>query len=296
MPTVTHGSGMVRTSVYKSNRGQEAMRRPTLARARTNDTTYWTTDTMKLTHSLAFTAAALILTACGGGGGDGGSSNVVDAGNPVVVVPPVVNPTQPALSTYSLQTAYAALIQAGSTVNYTVSGDCSGTASFVASSPVAATFEGAQARAVTNTSTLTLSNCVGNVATTQSYYDASYNLRGNTTASPVNYGVVDGTAVLPAAAKVGDTGNFGTVKVYSDSAKSNQLGSIVLSYRLATETSATQVFTLISSSYSLTNALLQTQTQTFRVQADGTLRPLTIDLQTAASSNAPARHLVLTAR
>ncbi|MDB5817609.1 MAG: hypothetical protein JWQ11_1249 [Rhizobacter sp.] len=242
---------------------------------------------MKFAYPMITVAAALVLSACGGGGGDSSSTDT----NPVVVVPPVVNPTQPALSTYSLQTAYAALVKAGSTVNYTVSGSCSGTASFAATPATATSFNGVAAQAVTNTSTLSLTNCVGNSATTQSYYDANFNLLGNSTASPANYGFVDGTAVLPAAATVGSSGNFGTVKVYSDAGKVTQLGTVVLSYSLATETSTTELFTLTSKSYDLSSTLLQTQAQTYRVLADGTLKPLTIDLLAVS----PASHLVLTA-
>ena len=243
---------------------------------------------MKLALPLITIAATFVLSACGGGGGDGGSSTDTA---PVVVVPPVVNPTQPALSTYSLQTAYAALVKAGSTVNYAVTGSCSGTASFAATPASSTTFNGVAAQQVTNTSTLSLTNCVGNSATTQSYYDSSFNLLGNATTAANSYGFVDGTAVLPAAATVGSSGNFGTLKVYSDSAKATQVGTIVLSYALATETSTTELFTLTSKSYNLSNTLLQTQAQTYRVQANGTLKPLSIDLLAVS----PASHLVLTA-
>ncbi|HTN94038.1 MAG TPA: hypothetical protein VMJ33_05625, partial [Gallionella sp.] len=92
---------------------------------------------------LAFAGCVAIfeLSSCGGGGSGGG-----------------IGPVTSTLS-FPLQSAEIASIMRGSSTNYTVSGDCNGTASMTSSTPVAASFEAATGVSVTTTSTISLTNC-----------------------------------------------------------------------------------------------------------------------------------------
>ncbi len=83
------------------------------------------------------------LSGCGGGGGGGGA------------------PAGPVTSTLSfpVQSAVNSLIANGSTKNFTITGDCSGSGSrTIAPATAGATFEGTAALSATHTFTYTFSN------------------------------------------------------------------------------------------------------------------------------------------
>lgn len=212
-----------------------------------------------------------VLTACGGGGSDSTST-----------------PT----TSFPLLAGYKALVAAGSSANYTVSGTCTGTATTTTATPVASSFEGSAALAVTSTLTASFANCTpASLALPgQNFYDSNYNLLG-TVASTAYAKFLTPIAPIPSSVKAGDTALLGTEIVYTDSSKSVSAGKVDFSYVVTADTTTTALITMILTSYNASNQLLLTQQVKYRIAADGSLTMLSNDLQFSTTSTT---HLVLT--
>lgn len=233
---------------------------------------------MKIQNAITALSAALILVACGGGGG----------GDPK----PQSTPSSATIS-FPLQSGYKARVASGSTDNFTVSGTCSGTATETTSTPSGATFEGTPGFSAAQTISTHLTNCTPstNAATSTTYYDSNYSLLGS--AFPgVEYSVIVGaTLALPVTVKVGDTGSAGTSNVYSDSSKAVSTAQRIMSYVIEPDSSNTAIANLITKSYNTSHQLLFTQQARYRIAADGTLTPISIDVQYSTTST---NHLIYT--
>ena len=227
------------------------------------------------TIALAGALSAALLTACGGGGGDAGSTptgNTID---------------------FPLQAGYKALINSGYTVNFDVSGSCTGTGSQVNQQPVAATFEGVAGFSVTSVQSITLPSCGTTdtiTGTATDYFDTSLAAVGSSI-SGGDYGVYQAAATLPVTVKVGDSGSFGTELLYSNSCKATPTGKDVFSYEISADTASTAIGTLISQDYDVNNVLVSTERDRYRIAADGSLTLLSVDIQYTGTN---ALHLVLT--
>jgi hypothetical protein len=219
------------------------------------------------------------LTACGGGGGGGGSDT----------------PTTPQASglNFPLQSGYKNRIANGSTDNFQISGTCTGTANQTASTPTSSTFEGNPGLSITQTTTTQFSNCTpsSNASTTVAHYDTNYSILGFDTAGG-SYTVIAGaTPQLPATVRVGDTAVFGTLNVFSNSTKATKTGQRIISYVVEPDGANTAIINLITKELNTSSQLLFTQQSRFRIAADGTLTPISIDVQYSTTST---NHLVYT--
>jgi len=225
-------------------------------------------------NGLLIVSTVFALSACGGGGGDSG-----------VTVTPVTS--------FALQAGYKARVSGGAVDNYTVSGSCSGSATITTSSALAATFEGITGFSAGQTSTINVTNCVPatNTVTGTSYYDANYTILGSSIPNLEYTKVLTTPPPLPASVKVGDTAVYATITVYTDSTKRTIVGQRVLSYVVEADSPTTAFVTLITKSYNATNQLLFTQQSKFRIQGDGTLTSVSIDVQYATTSTL---HLIYT--
>lgn len=233
------------------------------------------TSSNRFLRALALWAGAFLLASCGGGGGDaGGASNI-------------------ATISFPLQAGYRAYVSAGSTVTYTVSGSCAGTATIISAATIPTTFEGVTGFSSADSSTLTLSNCSpsSSTATGVEYYDASYSPLGTETTGEefARFQVLP--SPLPTSVKVGDAGTVATWLVYTDSTKTAQTGTRVLSYVIEADTQNTAIVNVVSKDYDNSNQLLLTQQSRYRIAANGTLTPVSIDLQYSTTSTV---HIVLT--
>ena len=121
---------------------------------------------MRYFNALAL-SLAVTLTACGGGGGGGGNG-----GDPT---PPGTGPT------FSLQAGYRAKVLWGSSDTLAVSGDCTGTATFVAAPSVVASFEGVPGYSASSTSTYKFTDCTPAESsdTSTSFYDVNFSQLGS---------------------------------------------------------------------------------------------------------------------
>jgi len=205
------------------------------------------------------TTAIVLLGACGGGGGGGGGTT--GNSNPAPVV---------STSSFNLLAAYASTFANSQVDKFTVSGTVNsvgvtGSGTKTIGNTSSGTFEGQSAlqRTVTVTGSLIsngisipLSDSVVNWVTT------NYLPLGQVSDE---YEVVTGTAVLPTSVRVGDTGPIYTSKRYSDSSKSNLLGSEVATYVVEADTASTVLVTLIFVTKDTANKTTQQSTEQYRI-------------------------------
>lgn len=169
-------------------------------------------------------------------------------------------------SSVSVPASYAAFLSSPHSTSFTVSGDCTGSATWTSGTPTATTFEGSPALAVTQTRTRTLSGCT--LASAQTirtfYFNSSYGELGldvqggyyGVAAVPlavqpangdliVSGGGITATVTLPASAQPVVTTTtpatpstpatttssvslqLGTLQLYADSSKTVNAGTLV---------------------------------------------------------------------
>lgn len=225
--------------------------------------------------------AALLLAACGGGGGTSGASA------PVVVAAP----------SFPLQSAYKAYLAGADTINFSVSGTCSGSAIIIQPAPVAAIFEGFAALASSGTSTINLTNCTPSsiVSTVIQYYDSNYNALGHLNPGTEYGKYLSLPGPLPVSVKVGDSGTYGTETLYSDSSKTTVTGQDVDTYVVEPDgtSSTTAIVNLITKNFNPPNQLLSTTQARYRIDASGTLSVVSLDQQGGTTGST---HLIFTRR
>ena len=225
---------------------------------------------------LAFSVSLALLAACGGGGGTSA-------------------PTGPVTSTLSfpLQTGYRTLIANGAANNFTISGTCTGSGSHtVGAANTATTFEGSAALSAASTWTMNFTGCTLSsvAATSTTYYDSNYLPRGVSSVG-VNYGVYLTAPTIPSTVMVGNTGTIGTETLYTNSTKTVGNGTTVVSYVVEPDTANTAIVNLIARVYNASGTLTATEQDRYRINAAGTLTPVSADVQYSYTSTT---HLVLT--
>jgi hypothetical protein len=140
---------------------------------------------------------------------------------------------------------------------------------------------------------MNLTNCLPSTlsSTATNYYDSNYSLIGIVN-SGNDYGVSQAPLAIPISVKVGDTGTIGTINYFSDSTQNTPTGHDVISYVIEPDTATTAIVNIIDKSYDLSGTLTFTEQDRSRIMADGTLIPVSADLQ---YSNGSTTHLVLAA-
>jgi len=151
--------------------------------------------------------------------------------------------------------------------------------------------------AVTITVTISLTNCtLASIASTSiGYYDSNYNPLGYS-ASGEEYAVFPTTPTpLPTSVKVGDNAIYGTTTIYTDNTKQTQTGERTLSYVIEADgsSSSSVIANLITKEYNTANQLLYTEQDRYRLAANGTVSPVSKDMQYSATSSI---HFLLTAK
>jgi hypothetical protein len=211
------------------------------------------------------------LTACGGGG---------DSGTPPSTAPAPVFP---------LQAAFNAFAPKATSVNFTISGTCSGSETVTTSAPTSATFEGVVGQSKTTTVTGIYTNCnppnTSFASTTVAYYDSNFVGLGTTTSTSYGKYLVAPTP-LPALVKIGDTGALASETFYTDSTKTTVVGRNDVSYVIEADGSSNNsaIANLITKSFNQSNQLMVTSQQRYRIAADGSLTIVFFDVQYATTS------------
>ena len=208
---------------------------------------------------------AASLVACGGGGGGGGSSGPIASTN-----------------TFNVQSGYKALTAAGWSKTFTTSG-CTGSISITESAPTTSTtFEGSAALAGTSVISTSFTNCTPATSSTTEtrYYDTNY-VRLGYSVQGGGYGVYASAPVIPVTAKVGDTGIVGSINRYTNSTKATSAGRQDVSFVVEADTATTAILNVISKVYDASSTLQVTEQDRYKVAADGSLTPYSMDIQYA---------------
>ena len=193
---------------------------------------------MKKIKSLIAIVGLSLLSACGGGGDGGGGGG----GTPAPVA---------STSAFNLQAAYKSDNATSSSYRLSITGmqgtsPVSGNATAETGAVTSGTFEGQpalQQRTIIFGS-ITFNNQTVPISGSKiSWMDTNYMPRGQ---SGKEYIVVDGTATLPTAAKVNDTGAVFTAKRYTTSDKTTLLGTETMTYLMEADTATTALVTLIT--------------------------------------------------
>ena len=226
---------------------------------------------MKFFGILASTAIFAALAACGGGGG----------GTPAASGPVASS------DVFQLRQALANDFSDTKTYPFKLSGTSAGlpvtgSGSIFYSSITTATFEGAAARQKSQTvsATVTVTGPTGPVTSSvpsipETVFVDSSSVpigfrKGTTYALPLT------PLTIPVTAKVGDTGGFGTVTVFSSSSKTVTTGFNDYSFSLTADTASTAILNINLTQRDSTGATTGTQVSSYRVTPAGSISPLAI--------------------
>jgi hypothetical protein len=233
---------------------------------------------------ICIVSVASVLTGCSGGGGDGSTGS-----------PPSVSTTA-----FPLQSGYKKIIASGLSKSFTmtaISGtkSCSGNGSKTSTpATTAAVFEGVTGLSATTTLSVTVpTSCTPpttvpqstTTTTTIEYFDSNYMPLGSKGITQNSYSVYTAALVIPISVSVGETGQIGTQILYSSSTKSTKIGSIVLSYVIEPDTSSTAIVNLRSKVYDTAEVLGAIEEDRYRIDAQGTLTPISVDIQIGNSTD-----------
>jgi hypothetical protein len=222
-------------------------------------------------------SVAFLLVACGGGGG----GSATPAAGPVA-----------STNAFNLQSGYAALVSAGYSKTFTLSGTCTGTFTLTTgAASTSTTFEGSAAVSGNEAATATLIGCTpSSIASTGTrYFNSSYAPLGFNFPSGNGYGIYATVPVITTNAHVGDVAIIGTINLYTDNTKSTPAGREDVSYVITADTATTAIVNLIFKTYNSSSVLTSTEQDFYRMAANGTLTPMSFDIQYA---NGSTTHLV----
>jgi hypothetical protein len=216
------------------------------------------------------TASVALLAACGGGGGGGASTEPVASKN-----------------SFNVLSGWQTLVSTGWSKTYRVSGTCTGTMTItVASANTSTTFEGTPALSSNSVGTYAWTGCTpaSGSTTIVRYYDANYLPLGRSVVGG-DYGIfATGSPTLPTTAKVGDVYVIGTMTEYENSTKSTPAGHEDTTLVMEADTAETAIANLISKSYNASGTLTATEQNRYRVGANGSLTPISFDIQSTNGS------------
>ena len=234
--------------------------------------------------------AVALLNACGGGGAN---STVPGPASLNLTPPPSFAGRTTSTLDFPLSAALQTETKEGSSVSYSVSGTCAGTATAISSKPTSATFGNAAAFAVSNNSTMQFSsnNCqlLPFSAYWTDYFDSNYLPLGTYSSSTGEYGVFASAPVIPVSVKVGDVGTIGTKNYYADSSMSVSIGYDMLSYVIEPDTANTAIVNLITESFTPQGVLFYAEQNRYKIWSNGALVSVSSDVQEQQA------HLILTA-
>jgi hypothetical protein len=207
----------------------------------------------------------ILLGGCGGGGG--GSTTAAPMA------------PAPMAQSYPLQSAFANYVTRGYSTNFSVSGNCTGSATLVGSATTPGTFQSASA--LVGTQSIVFTACPALNATRTLYYDGQDSQIGFSI-SGGELGVARAPLAMPKSVVVGDTGTLGTFDTWSDSTKTTPTGTLVVTYEVLPDTSTTVLVDLIKKSYNVSAVLIETDEYRYRISPSGAFTPASFDYVTAS--------------
>jgi hypothetical protein len=235
-----------------------------------------------------FTCIFSTLVACGGGGGGAPA-----ASGPVA-----------SAETFQLRQAVANDFSDTKTYPFKLSGTSLGLAvtgsGAITYSPISVSmFEGASARMKTQNVSLTASIAGPSGPLSVPVPATSETVFVDSASVPIGfrngtaYGVPLVPLTIPATAKVGDAGNFGTVTIFSSSAKTVISGFNDYSFSVTADTASTAILSVSLTQRNSARNVTGTQVSTYRITPTGSITPLAIS-GTSGSTAADATSLTFT--
>jgi hypothetical protein len=192
---------------------------------------------------------------------------------------------------YPLLLNYMSFLSRGQSLqNAVISGTCPGYSSGSTTIPAQATFDGKPALSATEASTMRFSNCSVSTLTsnTVTYFNANFTPLGSEDAG-VEYAVFSTAASpLPVRVAVGDSGSYGVQTLYTDSTRKTASGRREFSYTIEADAAsgkpASAIFNLAARTYDTGNVLQLTRQSRYRIAADGSVTPISVDDQYSGGS------------
>jgi hypothetical protein len=194
---------------------------------------------------------------------------------------------------FPVRSGYKAFLTTERHRTFVITGTCSGSGSkSTTPATTAATFEGIQGFSATTTTALTFSNCTPSTSntTTVSYFDSNLNPLGFSTVGG-RYGAYRTSPSIPISGTVGDAGQYGVQVLYTDNTKQVTKGMNIQSYVMEYDSPETAIANLVTTMIDSTGAVFAVEQDRYRVASDGTLTPLSADIQYLTGQKI---HLVLT--
>jgi hypothetical protein len=223
-------------------------------------------------------ACGVLIAGCGGGGGGGGGGAANNnggggGGGPIA-----------STNSFNAQAAYKSRLTNGATDNFTLSGNCVGTATIGNTAATATTFEGVAGTTTTQTTDDTFTNCFPQTlhSVVAYYFDANGAPIGSAAIStPQNYVALAANttqAALPASVKVGDSGTLGNYTIYSDNTKQTVTGSRIVTWTVEADTATTAIINISIKDSNTSGTVVATEQDRYRIDANGALTVVTINV------------------
>lgn len=192
---------------------------------------------------------------------------------------------------FPLQQAYKARWLVGSSDRFVVSGTCNGTATLTESAPVASNFEGIAVLATNQSALLNLTDCTPgtNAIAATAYYDTNAALLGVATPGFQYAKALGASSGWPTQVQIGDAGSVVTVTTYTDNTKAVATGRKVVTYVIEPEAlpaATTAIVNVITRTYNVSDQLLSTEQSRYRIDAEGNLKVVSVDVQNSTTSTA----------
>ena len=188
-----------------------------------------------------------------------------------------------AAPSFPLLAAFKSFGQNGYSIDFDVSGTCTGTESVTANPAVASNFEGTPGYSISTVTEVSLPSCS---STNETEYGTIYY---NDNFAPIGISEQDGLyaaattvpAPLPQYVSVGNSATYATMTKYSDDTMTTVVGQVILSYSVQADGASTTSVLYVASlnSYNNSNQLVSTTQSTYRLTSDAQLILLSLSAQ-----------------
>jgi hypothetical protein len=253
----------------------------------------------------------VLLNACGGSGGESNTNKNINQTLIDFPMTRVTSVTQVPLATepqktpdltqvfFPFENAYKMLWAKTFLNNYSISGTCTGTASFIVGPSIKNIFEGISGFSRKDITTFSLTNCKPANETIQqiTYLDDTYLPIGALGAlnNSNEYIVFSQKPTLPKAIKIGESGNFANYNHYIDSSKNQQTAYTKVTYSaeqdaLHIQDLPTIIIKTVNKTYNMANQEIYSYEIKYRLTQNAILNIVSMTYK----DNSTNRSLVLT--
>lgn len=209
---------------------------------------------MKHTKILALSCTTALLTACGGGGGGGDTA-------------------APAVFTFPVDAAYTKVMTTATSLSGTaVDGSDTYTLNLSVTPAADETFEGIARKKASQSLTIKKNGAVAVSANYDQFFSVAPFSSKGARYSDGTYGVATGTGAYSSSAKIGDSGQIGTLTVYTNSNKTAVVSTSDSTWNIEAAESASTAYACTNSSVkNASGVLVNTASGCFKIDNGGTV-------------------------